>query len=192
MDDITRSPLPNKKIEYSPFQLEKWSNKIPVYERVLFLDPKELYERIGDKINLTKRHAGVQMEDLFPKIEGRCACGCEKAPPSGKGWQRKWAHNDCQDFASDVLSIINNYFGKPAYYISLYSGKKCCQCESKIDLELDHIVGVKQGGGGCWLSNYRWLCKVCHNDKTNKDFNRKEYKIKIQGELFSKTDYDII
>ena len=178
-------PLQKKEIQYSAWQLENLSHRIPVYERVLFFDPKDLYERLGDKLDTNKRHAGLSMEDLFPKVEGKCACGCEKNPKSGEGWCRKWASDDCQSFASDVLSIINNYFGKPAKYITLYYGKKCfeCPCESELELELDHTIGVKQGGGGCWLSNYKWLCKKCHTNKTNKDFNRKEYKIKIQPEI---------
>lgn len=178
-----REPLPKKEIQYTAWQLEKVPHKIAVWERVLFFDPKELYARLGDKIDPYKRHAGLSMEVLFPRIEGQCACGCELPPPSGETWCRKWATDNCQSFASDVLSIINNYFGKPAYYISLYSGWKCCKCESTKYLELDHEIGVKQGGGGCWLSNYRWLCKVCHNDKTNQDFSRKQYKPKIQQEL---------
>lgn len=174
-----REPLQKKDIKYSDWQLDKLASKIPVYERVLFFDPKPIYDRIGDKINVHKRHQGLSMNVLFPKLEGVCACGCSSSVESGEGWQRKWARYACQEFASDVLSIINNYFGRPAYYISLYySCRKCCECESVFELELDHIVAVKQGGGGCWLSNYRWLCKNCHNDKTNKDFNRKKYKPK--------------
>ena len=96
-------------------------------------------------------------------------------------YQKKWANYDCQRFASDVLDIINNDRGAPAHYISLYYGYKCCKCPSEKDLELDHLVGIKQGGGGCWLSNYRWLCKECHNDKTNRDFNQKEYKSLSNG-----------
>lgn len=63
-----RSPLPAKEIKYSEWQLEKLAHKIPVYERVLFFDPKELYDRLGDKINVNKRHANLSMEDLFPRI----------------------------------------------------------------------------------------------------------------------------
>lgn len=176
------TPLPKKKIRYTEWQL-KYKENIKMWERVLFYNPKKLYKQLGDKLDKNKRHAGISMDQLFPKIDGKCSCGCKLIPPSGEGWQRKWAKSECQSFASNVLSIINNYFGKPAFFISLYYGKKCCKCDSTIDLELDHIIGVKHGGGGCWLSNYRWLCKVCHNDKTNQDFKRKDYKCTDQVKL---------
>lgn len=176
-----RDKLPKKKIQIP----EHWDAKkdkamLKRIERVLFFNPAKIYKRLGDKIDPYKRHAGIQMEQMFPKLEGKCACGCGKVPPSGEGWQRKWANEDCNYVANNVLSIINNYFGKPAFFVSFYSGKKCseegCNNTSVYDLELDHIVGVKQGGGGCWLSNYRWLCKQCHVAKTNKDFGRKSRK----------------
>jgi len=176
-----RSPLPKKQIEWSEYFLQR-PDKIAVIERVLYFDPTELYERLGDKLITSKRHAGISMDLLFPKIPGKCACGCDKKPEmyANDTNNRKFASHNCQAFASDVLSIINNYFGKPAFYISIYSGKKCSECDETDHLELDHIIGVKHGGGGCWLSNYRWLCKKCHVNKTNKDFKRKEFKVEAE------------
>ncbi len=182
--EILYGQLPKKEIKYSEWYATKHPHKILAHERVLFFDPTGLYARIGDKLNTSKRHAGLQMDDLFPKIEGKCACGeCDLIPKSGEGWQRKWGSDECQSFASDVLSIINNYFWKPGFYISLYAGNKCCKCDNTSKLELDHIIGVKHGGGGCWLSNYRWLCKDHHNDKTNSDFGKGKYKPTIQEKL---------
>lgn len=170
------SPLPKKKIEYTDWQKQKCDTKR--WERVLFFNPKKLYKRLGDKLDPYKRHQGFSMDLLFPQQPGRCACGCKVKPKTygSDGKTFKWATESCSGFASDVLSIINNYFGKPAFYISLYYGHKCSECPETKMLELDHIVGVKHGGGGCWLSNYRWLCKACHTKKTNKDFKRKEFK----------------
>lgn len=176
MSEEFQKPLPKKKIQYNEWQL-KHKDHIEIWERVLFFNPKKIYKRLGNRIDKNKRHIGLSMDDVFPKIIGKCACGCKLIPPSGNDWQRKWGNYKCQSFASNVLSIINNYFGKPAFFINIYYGKKCFKCESTLDLELDHIIGVKHGGGGCWLSNYMWLCKVCHNNKTNKDFSRKEYKL---------------
>lgn len=180
------SPLPFKSIDHDPWIVERHPNKIPVYERVLFFDPTTLYERVVDKINPTKRHQGLQMEDIFPKqSEPLCACGCGEIPKHGtdkmkdgseKSWHRKWASDACQSFASDVLSIMNNYFGKPAFYVSFYHGEKCAECDETSMLELDHVVGVKHGGGACWLSNYKWLCKTHHTKKTNKSFSKGEFK----------------
>ncbi len=45
-------------------------------------------------------------------------------------------------------------------------------------------TGLKNVENRSWRTNFRWLCKGCHNDKTNKDFNRKAYKVKTQAELF--------
>ncbi len=170
-------PLPKKEITYTDFVKDNHPKKILVYERVLFFDPIELYKKVSDKLDPNKRHQKIQMDDLFPKKEEvKCACGCDAIPKSGEGWHVKWATDECAGFAGDVLSIMNNYFGRPAYYISLYYGKKCTECEGTSDLELDHIIGVKHGGGVCWLSNYVWRCKKCHTKKTNKDFNKGEYK----------------
>lgn len=38
---------------------------------------------------------------------------------------------------------------------------------SKIHLE--HVVPVHKGGGACWLSNYQFLCVVCHKEKTKSE-----------------------
>lgn len=178
-------PLPEKEIVFDAWYAAKHPDRLPMMKRVLFFDPTPLYERVKDKINPNKRHQGIQMEDIFPKQDVPvCACGCGKPTDHGankdgsKLWHRKWAHDNCQRFANDVLSIMNNYFGKPAYYVSLYWGEKCCQCPNTTMLELDHIVRVKHGGGACWLSNYRWLCKDCHNKKTNQDFGKGEFNSK--------------
>ena len=62
-----RSPLPKKQIEWSEYFLQR-PDKIAVIERVLYFDPTELYERLGDKLITSKRHAGISMDLLFPKI----------------------------------------------------------------------------------------------------------------------------
>lgn len=171
-------PLPAKEIIFDEWWVTKQPKKIPVFKRVLEFDPAPLYQKVADKINPTKRHQGLSMEDVFPKVNGICACGCggEIKKHSATSWS-KWATQPCNSFASDVLSIMNNYFGRPAFYITLYYGAKCFDCSAPngypIFLELDHIVGVKHGGGACWLSNYVWRCKDCHNSKTNKDFGHK-------------------
>lgn len=36
-------------------------------------------------------------------------------------------------------------------------------------IHLDHIVPVHQGGGGCWLGNYQFLCVDCHKIKTKNE-----------------------
>lgn len=171
-----RKPLPVKDLEFPEWYKPK-PERVELIKRVVFYDPSEVYARLGDKLDPYKRHPGLSVEQCFPKIEGKCACGCDKVPAIRPGADRKkWASDDCYSFASNVISIINNYFQKPQWFTTLYYGKKCIQCESTNALELDHIIGVKQGGGGCWLSNYRWLCRTCHVDKTNQTFKKKQYK----------------
>lgn len=176
--DLIR-PLPERDIVFGEAKLLR---KKDIYLRVLFFDPAPLYERVKHKLRPTGRHQGIQMEDIFPKLpDPICACGCGKAPKSGsykneKTWHRKFATEACQQFCNDVLSIMNNYFGKPAFYIDLYEGHKCSECPETNMLELDHVVGVKHGGGACWLSNYVWRCKACHTKKTNKDFGKGDFK----------------
>ncbi len=189
---IIFKPLEKKKIQWSEWHIER-PHLIEKFERILFFDPTALYERIGHLIDPHKRHQSLGMETLFPKIEKFCACGCGKLAKQSDvfkedgitpTWQRKWHSDVCGAFASDVLSIINNYFGRPTFYIKLYNGHKCVGCSHETyDLELDHIIGVKQGGGGCWLSNYEFKCKKCHVSKTNKDFQKGEFKIIKQQKL---------
>lgn len=186
----TIKPLPKKKIIYSDWYKEKHGDKIPVHKRVLFLNPKKIYKKIEHKIDIYKRHQSIQVDDLFPKVEGKCACGCKKLPANGENkdgskWQRKWATESCREFANDIVSIINNYWKVAQKYISIYYGEKCSECPETNMLELDHIIGVKHGGGACWLSNYRWVCKTCHNKKTNKDFKKGEFKNTNQLKLIS-------
>lgn len=173
-----RLPLQKKEIIYTDY-IKGRLDLIKRYERVLFYDPTELYKRIGHLIDPHKRHSGLSMDQVFPKLEKYCACGCgqeaEASSPDIKNpWQRKWSKGfGCQEFAGDVLSIINNYFKKPVTYMKLYVGNICEECNECDGEELDHIIGVKHGGGGCWLSNYKWLCAKCHRNKTNTDFGFK-------------------
>ncbi|MES2287526.1 MAG: HNH endonuclease signature motif containing protein [Bacteroidota bacterium] len=182
--EYCRAPLPRLKIEWSDWYKER-PELIERLERVLFLDPTDLYRRVGHLIDPYKRIHGIGMEDMFPKQHIICACGCGKNAKASDTfkedgvtptWQRKWASDECSAFAGACLSIINNTFQVPSKYITFYYGKKCECGKEGYDLELDHTVGVKHGGGGSWLSNYKWLCKNCHNCKTNKDFGRKSHK----------------
>ena len=42
---------------------------------------------------------------------------------------------------------------------------RCQHCGAEEHLELDHIVNVSRGGQDT-LENLQWLCKRCHNVKT--------------------------
>jgi 5-methylcytosine-specific restriction endonuclease McrA len=49
---------------------------------------------------------------------------------------------------------------------------------AEITHEIDHIVPVILGGGGCWLSNYQQICVTCHIKKSKRDKNERAVKIK--------------
>lgn len=168
-----RKPLIQKQIEWGDWYKER-PGMITNIERVLYFDPTEVYNRIGDKIDPFRRHQSISVEMAFPqpaRDAGKCTCGCNEVPKAyDNGKYFKYATDSCNYLVSNVVSIINNYFQKPSVFITHYSGKICDECKDAAAkyLELDHILGVKEGGGGCWLSNYRWLCPKCHVDKTNK------------------------
>lgn len=146
-------------------------------KRLLSYDPSEIYKRLHESngLNPFKRHSKINFSILFPRVDGVCSCGCGKKL---KGRQRRWASVDCRNLAATVYYVIS---GNTTYLRKLrkiiiggYYCEVCLKQESK--LELDHLIPVKHGGGGCWLSNYQFKCKHCHRIKTNADFGYKSKK----------------
>lgn len=180
-----RAPLPYKELDFNDWFKEKHPHKMEAIKRVMFFDPTELYARIAHLIDPYARHQGLQMDQVFPRTDnGDCVCGCGlKGKEYSTGKYQKYHSDVCRSFTSDVLSILNNYFKVPSKYITRYAGDKCVGCGGSNWLELDHIVGVKHGGGGSWLSNYEWKCKDCHREKTNKDFGFKSNKENPDNQL---------
>lgn len=146
-------------------------------KRVLFFDPSVIYKRV--KVNKYKRLQSICMSKMFPKIKGKCACGCGKKL---EGRRTKWCSDECSAFAYNVSAIINGDSAVITKWLKLYLGNwACCQCgltdsykEFKNGLSVstihkDHILAVMNGGGGCWLSNYQLLCEDCHKEKTKED-----------------------
>ncbi len=155
-----------------PIILEnKITTKSKIIKRVLAFNPIDVYSRINDAdaLNPFKRYNNIKFEILFPKLDGVCGCGCGNKL---SGRRTRWFSNDCQRFATSVYQIIT---GDTSYLrrirktiIGKYICETCLNVEK--DLELDHIIPVKHGGGGSWLSNYNFKCKSCHRIKTNTDF----------------------
>lgn len=160
-----REPLPLKIIKHSEWSIEQ--GYAAKWDRVLGFDPICIYDRIWEQINPFQRVLSIPVAQMFPSIEGYCACGC--GVELG-GARYRWANDMCRSFAWDIRSIICNTHQIPGKYIDRYYGNDCIKCGESGYHDLDHIVGVKHGGGGCWLSNYQYLCKKCHRTKTNKDF----------------------
>lgn len=140
--------------------------------RVLYFDPTDIYNRINHLLDPYKRFQSIPIVEIFPfnKIQNRCDCGCEKELT---GRQRRWHDSYCRRFATAVWAIICGYNSTIYNYVTDYYGNKCLKCGSD-GIEIDHIIGVKHGGGGSWLSNYKPLCTLCHRQKTNKDFGWKK------------------
>ena len=136
--------------------------------RVLYLDPSDIYTRIH--ISATARHQSSKLMGLpvmFPKpLTKICSCGCGKPLPPKRS---RWASDDCARFAIDIYNIIYGQLDTIKYYLKKYQGYKC-KCGRVRKMKVDHIIPVKLGGGGCWLSNYQFLCHNCHVEKTKIDF----------------------
>lgn len=152
-----------------PFK--KLQVKFDWQSRVLFFDPAFIYARLAiNPYHRTQTH--LAFKEVFPDYQnGLCSCGCGIAL---MGRRKRWATNYCATFALAVWAIIDGQAGKFEYFVAKYNGQKCAVCRSRRSLKVDHIVPVKHGGGGCWLSNYQLLCHSCHVNKTNKDFGWKQ------------------
>lgn len=145
--------------------------------RIINFDPSEVYKRADPFIDPYKRNQSkLSTEIMFPKrTDGLCRCGC------GEKARKFWANDMCQQFAYTVYQIICYGTNRSSVFVETYYGTKCQfeGCEKEY-CDMDHIIPVKHGGGGCWLSNYLPLCKEHHRDKTNKDFGFGKYKTKTQ------------
>lgn len=182
-------PLPKKR-DFSHF--------VEYQARVFDFDPKCVYDRVGSLLDTTSRKPKIPFSTFFPLQKGVCACGCERSLPPHR---TKWHSDFCMQFAHEVFLILKGDKQTISFYLEKYYGGRFCfkcnamdryyvgddrryKCDSA-NLELDHIIPVKFGGGGCWLGNYQFLCPVCHREKTNRDFGWKSRQPKsaLVGEI---------
>lgn len=164
------------------------------YHRLIMFDPAEVYERLYSytanydrrQFSHYKRFNSLDMAVLFPTLtKGICACGCNRAL---EGKSRRWFSKECSKFASSVFDVICGRSESIRFYLrEINGGYNCESCgidekqahdlyfrETKSGIvnsciHLDHIIPVHQGGGGCWLSNYQFLCVGCHKEKTKRE-----------------------
>ena len=163
--EITVNPI----IAGLPFK--KTRIKTEWHKRVLFLDPSDIYSRVNIR-PYERVQTHLTFAEMFPaKPDAACACGCGAAI---SGRRRRWASDDCTKFATTVWAIIDGQAGTISTFVKKYYGAKCSICGTRKELKADHIIPVKHGGGGCWLSNFQLLCHFCHVAKTNKDFGWKQ------------------
>ena len=116
------------------------------------IDPRKRYQK------------GMVLNDLFPQIDGECACGCGL---SIIGRKKKWSSDLCRDSSFRKFAVVKGDL-KVIREELFKVDKGACRCcgSITIDWEADHIKPVSKGGGGCDLSNYQTLCKECHKEKT--------------------------
>jgi 5-methylcytosine-specific restriction endonuclease McrA len=161
---------------YGKLDIKITSKHRKLLKRIIEFNPQNLYNRI--KIDKYKRYQKIGIEQMFPSTKSKkCACGCGKALPKGR---RRWNSDTCMEFAFYANQIIKGDTAKIKEILYEVLDYKCCKCgknHSEIEvphdllctIELDHIVAVKNGGGGCWLGNYQFICYHCHKEKTLSD-----------------------
>ena len=164
--------------------------------RLLALDPGPIYEKVADLINpFSRNNFGFGMWHLFPNIEGFCACGCGQPLPA-KGTRTRYATSECSRYCNYIYNILAGKTPTIKYYVDAIAGDAyaCMSCSevttwetakkkkhsfgAEITHEIDHIVPVILGGGGCWLSNYQQICVTCHISKSAQDKARRKETIK--------------
>ncbi len=80
----------------------------------------------------------------------------------------------------NLILTKKNYYTRPGYYEKTRleaferDNNKCCQCDSRDNLIVHHLVPVKENGWNS-LENLKTLCKSCHG---------KLHKYKVQGNYF--------
>lgn len=161
--DNLYKPLPYKELDSEEYII-----------RLLFEDPKYVYDRVKDLFNpLLRYNKQIAFNQLFPDSkDGLCSCGCGKPVKKSK---KNWASNECQKFAIGAWMIITGNTQYIHGILKHYTPEACCKC-GNAPCEADHIIPVNQGGGGSWLSNFQFLCKECHKIKTREDNNWKPLK----------------
>ncbi|QJD96928.1 hypothetical protein HH214_14135 [Mucilaginibacter robiniae] len=144
-----------------------------LFKQLVTFNPAEVYARIN--IEKFKRRQKLDIKELFPNTTtGYCACGCGMKL---LGRQSRWASRKCSDFPRHVQLILCGDSQLIKKIMMCYLPYECCKChcknyiistaKSKVDgIQVDHVIAVKNGGGGCWLGNYQFICHTCHAKKT--------------------------
>jgi hypothetical protein len=124
-------------------------------------------------INKNKRYQkGLTMDEVFPKMNGQCACGCGEILV---GKRSKWASDHCRDNAFIEFSIIKGNTKIIRHEIFIRDKGFCHNCgQYDINWQVDHITPVKNGGSGCHIDKLQTLCLDCHKIKTYILFHQRE------------------
>lgn len=125
---------------------------------------------------------GLTLNDLYPKIDGYCACGCNKLLIKPN---KKWYSTDCRTNAYYNFAVVkgNNFVIREQLYLKDGGACQCCGVFSD-NWQADHILPVYLGGGGLGLSNFQTLCDYCHLLKTHSVGHRKAISSQDNSTLF--------
>jgi hypothetical protein len=129
--------------------------------------------------DLNKRYQkGLSLNELFPKIDGLCACGCN-TPLTGR--QSKWASRECNDKLYNQFAILKGNTSAIRKALFEIEGGFCRSCGVFDEYwEADHIIPVHRGGGWCGLENFQTLCPYCHYIKTQNQISSHREAISSQ------------
>ncbi len=120
----------------------------------------------------SRTQPGLKSSDMFPHREdGLCACGCGKIVPRPP--RLRWHSNKCRLWVVDLYFIHTGSSNTIRHYLYLRDEGVCIECGGDRVWEADHILAVKDGGGGCGLDNFQTLCTDCHKAKTAEGRRRK-------------------
>lgn len=140
---------------------------------IILFDPTYVYKRIT--IKPFTRYQSISISAIWTNEKGICACGCGNAL---YGRRTRWYDEKCSIIPVGVQAIINGDLQYINGLMRSYLKHECCQCRCEnyiigknlaSGIQVDHIVGVMDGGGGAWLGNYRFVCHRCHAKKTGYD-----------------------
>lgn len=107
----------------------------------------------------------LRIDDLYPyKDDGFCRCGCGQLINKPK---RIWASADCVSRALHNYFVVKGDITSIRILVNRRDNGICAKCGIKKDKwEADHIIEIRDGGGGCSLDNFQTLCTDCHKKKT--------------------------
>lgn len=120
--------------------------------------------KFGTMVDYFKRYqVGLTLNNLYPIISGKCACGCNKDLPKN---MKKWYSDTCRENAYINFAIIKGDNSIIRNEVFKRDNGFCCKCGIySQSWQADHINPVFMGGGACSLSNIQTLCIDCHKEK---------------------------
>ena len=122
----------------------------------------------------------------FPEIPGQCRI-CKKPLPKRR---RSWCSQECVEHYR-LMTDWNYIRGK----ILERDQYRCQRCGHEpwrgpsgrrrrhLDMHVDHIVELQDGGSFHDPANLQVLCEACHVDKTNEERRRRQGRYVIETDV---------